>query len=77
MVRARGAAVDAGCSLPTVRGAAHPGGRNPPGYRQRAPERGALFRLVHEHLETLLAEARSLRVGDPCRASSSASCGMF
>ena len=35
------------------------GGPTPPGYRQRAPEQGALRRLVHEHLETFLAAARA------------------
>jgi len=56
--------VDRRCSLPVVPGAADPGGRNPPGYRQRAPEHGALHRLVHEYLETFLAEARARSGGD-------------
>ncbi|MBM4244962.1 MAG: transposase [Deltaproteobacteria bacterium] len=35
-----------------------------PGYRPRAPEHCTLHRLVHEHLETFLAEARARSGGD-------------
>ncbi|MBY0276821.1 transposase [Candidatus Binatia bacterium] len=44
--------------------AADPAGLAPPGYRPRTPELGALHRLVHEHLETFLAEARARGDGD-------------
>lgn len=50
--------MDQGCSLPVVPGAGKPG-PSPPGYCPRVPERGALRRLVHEHLETFLAEVRA------------------
>ncbi len=37
----------------------------PPGvYEPRSPGAGALYRVVHDHLETFLAEAASLRDGD-------------
>jgi hypothetical protein len=39
-------------------------GLAPPGSRARAPEHGTLHRLVHEHLETFLAEARARSGGD-------------
>ena len=44
--------------------AADPAGLALQGYRPRTPELGALHRLVHEHLETFLAEARARSGGD-------------
>jgi len=56
--------VESGCTFPAGAGTADPGGVTPPGYRPRAPAHGALHRLVHEHLETFLAEARARSDGD-------------
>lgn len=44
--------------------AADPAGFAPPRYCPRTPDGGALNRLVHEHLETFLAEARARSDGD-------------
>lgn len=63
-VRASEAAVDPRCSVPVVPGVADPGRPKPPGYRPRAPEHGALHQLLHEHLETFLAEVRARSDGD-------------
>jgi len=43
---------------------ADPAGLAPQGYGPRTPEHGALHRLVHEHLEAFLAEARARSDGD-------------
>ena len=56
--------MEAGCTFPTSAGIADPGTSTPPGYRPRAPAHGALHRLVHDHLETFLAEARARSDGD-------------
>jgi hypothetical protein len=57
--------VEPSCTFPPGAGTADPGGITPPGYRPRAPEHGALHRLVHDHLETFLAEARARSDGLP------------
>ena len=56
--------MESGCTFPPGAGTTDPGGVTPPGYRPRAPEHGALYRLVHEHLETFLLEARLRSDGD-------------
>jgi len=63
-VRASATGVESGCvgSRRVVVG--DPAGPAPPGYRPRAPEHGALHRLVHEHLETFVAEARARSDGE-------------
>ncbi len=53
-----GRSVESSCTFPVVAGIADPGAGTSPGYLLRAPEHGALHWLVHEHLETFLAEAR-------------------
>jgi hypothetical protein len=62
--RASAGGVESGCTLLAGAGVADPGGLTPAGYRPRVPEHGALHRLVHEHLETFLAEARARGGGD-------------
>lgn len=56
--------MESGCTFRAGAGTADPGGVTPPSYRPRAPDHGALHRLVHEHLETFLAEARAHGGGD-------------
>ena len=49
--------MDHACRAPVAAGAVGQGAIRPAGYRPRLPEHGVLYRLVHEHLETFLAEA--------------------
>ena len=56
--------MESGRTFRAVAGVASPDGGTLPGYRPRAPGHGALHWLVHEHLETFLAEARARSDGD-------------
>ena len=57
--------MESGCTFPPGAGIADPGRVTPAGYHPRAAEHGALHRLVHDHLETFLAEARARSDGLP------------